>query len=36
MISRTASLLMLFLAATALAQEKMDREERTVAVAHAA
>ena len=32
MISRTASLLMLFLAATALAQEKMDREERTVAV----
>ena len=32
MISRTASLLMLFLAATALAQEKTDREERTVAV----
>ncbi|MHB0955198.1 MAG: SIMPL domain-containing protein [Pirellulaceae bacterium] len=32
MISRTASLLMLFLAATALAQEKTDQEERTVAV----
>ena len=32
MITRTVSLLMLFLAATALAQERTDREERTVAV----